>query len=122
MRFEYLLPVVLGFGIVGAAGAYAATSPPSFTAVVANDGTLARGYRALSARRLSTGRYEVTFARSVWGCSFTATVGLPGNSGAELAGIANVASKEGKVKSIVVQTYAPGGVFADRGFHVIVAC
>lgn len=122
MKFAYLLPVALGFGVIGAAAAYAATSPPSFTAVVANDGTLARGYRALSARKLSAGRYEVTFARSVAGCSYTASVGLAGSVGVELSGIANVASKPGKIKSIVVQTYTPDGIFSDRGFHVIVAC
>lgn len=120
MKLKYLLPVVAGFAVLGAATAQA--TAPSFTAVVDNTGTLARGYHAVGAMRTALGRYQVTFSRDVSACSYTASVGLPGNSGSELFGTVSVAPRAGKPKAIFVQTFEIGGAPADRGFHVIVAC
>ena len=120
MKLKFLLPVVAGFAVLGADGAQAVG--PSFTAVVDNAGTLARGYRAVSATRTALGRYQVTFERNVSACSYTASVGLPGSSGTELFGTVSVAPKSGKPKAVFVETFDTSGAPADRGFHLIVAC
>lgn len=99
-----------------------ASNAPSYFAVVDNNGALARGYRALSAKRLNTGTYVVNFQRDVTACSYTASVGLSGSAGSELDGTVHVAGRASHPKSIFVRTYDTDDNLADRGFHVIVAC
>ena len=60
-------------------------------AVVNSSGTLVRGANAVSASRLSTGTYVVTFDADVTGCAHNATVGQPGSSGSSLPGVVTVA-------------------------------
>ncbi len=121
MKFKHLLPALFGFAALGAAAAAASTAP-SFTAVVDSSGTLARGYRALHATRLGTGRYSVGFGRDVSACSYTASIGLPGTAGSETPSMVSVAPRTGKPKSLFVQTFTPDGTRQDHGFHVIVVC
>lgn len=121
MRLKHLVPVIFCFAALGAAAAAASTAP-SFTAVVDSSGTLARGYRALHATRLGTGRYSVGFGRDVSACSYTASIGLPGTSGSETPGMISVAPRTDKPKSLLVQTFTTHGSREDHGFHVIVAC
>lgn len=122
MKATYLLSVAAAFAAIGVTGAIAAGSLPSFTAVVDSAGTLARGYRAVSATRTGVGSYQVAFEKNVSACNYTATVGLPGSSGSELFGTVSVSPRAGKPKALFVQTFEIGGDPADRGFHLIVAC
>jgi len=114
--------LVLGAAVLLLATTAQAGNAPSFFAVVDKDGTLARGYRAVSAKHLSTGAYVVNFKADVTGCSYTASVGLSGTSGSEDDGTVHVAGRASHPKSIFVRTYDMENAASDRGFHVIVAC
>lgn len=118
MRAKYLLPLAA----LMAATAVQASNAPSFFAVVDRDGTLARGYRAVSAKHLSSGTYVVNFNHDVTACSYTASVGLSGSAGSEVDGTVHVAGRNGHAKSIFVRTYDMDNALSDRGFHLIVAC
>jgi hypothetical protein len=118
MKAKYLLSVA---ALLLATSVQAGTAP-SFFAVVDKDGTLARGYRAVSVKHLSDGTYVVNFNHDVTACSYTASVGLSGTAGSESAGTVHVAGRASHPKSIFVRTYDMQNNLSDRGFHVIVAC
>jgi len=115
-RVLFAMTVLLG------AGSAAASQAPSATAVVDPDGTLARGYNAVSATHLATGQYEVAFGSNVSECGYTAAIGLSGTSGSSDFGTVNVAKRGGNKKAVFVQTFDVNGNLADLGFHLIVQC
>ena len=100
-----------------------AAAKPLFAAVNAN-GTVAGGRGVAAAGRNSEGTYTVTFASSVVGCAYTATVTQTENAGA-----AAVEPVAGNANALQVVTRAGGGAEgtgntgrADRPFHVVVNC
>ena len=91
-------------------------------AVVNADGTLARGQKAVSAARLSTGQYEVVFRKDVRKCAYVGTIGLSGSSGSSLPGEITVVGRSGNDRGVFVTTHSSAGAFADLGFHLAVLC
>ncbi len=90
-------------------------------AVVAIDGTLARGSAGTTASSVGTGTYTVDFNRDVSGCAYSATVGPTGAGVA--TGNADVASQSGNADGVFVVTFPQGGSSAAyEPFHLIVVC
>jgi len=96
-------------------------------AVVAADGTLVRSLSsagAVSVEKLTTGQYEVSFAKNVSGCAYEATIG----------GTANAVPSQGQISvsgdtdsdnpnDVFVQTFDKTGTIAtDSPFHLYVSC
>ncbi len=103
--------------------ATAAGMPPTaqtFFAVVRSDGSLARGFQAVSAARLAPGRYQVLFAHDLTGSAYTGTLGLDVNSGVSPSGQIAVVGRAGAPNGVFVETFDATGSFADRGFHLAV--
>jgi len=91
-------------------------------AVVNADGTLARGFRAVSSQKLSTGQYEVIFNRGVRNCAYVATIGLSGAVGASSPGEITVVGRFDNERGVFVTTHNSAGAAADLGFHIAVHC
>ena len=119
MTFKHIL---LAAAVALAASAATAGQAPNFYAVVDSNGTLARGFNAVSASHLNPGQYEVAFNKDVSGCGYTATIGLSGSLGSSPFGTVNVAKRGANKKAIFVQTFDTTNNLSDLGFHVIVAC
>jgi len=97
--------------------------PPTaqtFYAVVRADGTLARGFQAVSATRLGTGIYQVLFAHDITRSAYLGTIGLDTSSGVSPSGQMAVVGRFGAPNGVWVQTYDAAGSPADRGFHMAV--
>jgi hypothetical protein len=94
----------------------------TFYAVVNANGTLARGFKAVSAQRLGLGAYEVVFRKDVRNCAYVATIGLSGSAGASAPGEITVVGRAGNDRGVFVTTHSSGGAFADLGFHLAVHC
>jgi hypothetical protein len=91
-------------------------------AVVNSDGTLARSFRAVSAKKLGPGQYEVIFNRNVRKCAYVATIGLPRNMCSSPPGEITVAGRYTTDRGVFVTTYSSVGTLEDRGFHLAVHC
>jgi hypothetical protein len=103
--------------------ATAAGMPPtaqSFYAVVRSNGTLARGFEAVSAASLGTGIYQVIFAHDITGSAYLGTLGLDTDSGESPAGEIAVVGRFDAPNGVFVQTFDAAGNPADRGFHLAV--
>jgi hypothetical protein len=97
--------------------------PPTaqtFYAVVRADGTLARGFQAVSATKLGPGIYQVLFAHDITGSAYVGTIGLDTTSGVSPSGQMAVVGRFGAPNGVWVQTYDAAGNPADRGFHMAV--
>lgn len=90
-------------------------------AVVNFDGTLVRSTQGVSAQKLNTGQYEVTFPESVKECAFAATIGNP-VSGTPLAGMVSATPRFAKDNGVFVGTSNDAGASVDRAFHLVVHC
>lgn len=89
-------------------------------AVVRADGKLVRDCGALNSNKIAVGVYEVRFIPGVRKCAWVATIGLPGQGvspNGEIS-VAGAAVPQG----VVVRTFNPAGVPADRPFHLAVHC
>ena len=105
--------------------ASAQTPPPAHLsgfAVIDSGGDLIRNKNATGATHLSTGTYEVDFSTVVKKCVYTATTGLPGSEGSNVAGFVTVAGRGTSDNGVYVQTFNAKGVSTDIGFHLIVRC
>ncbi|GIG86175.1 hypothetical protein [Plantactinospora endophytica] len=102
------------------AGGLPATAQGHFAVVNAN-GTLARGFGAVSSARLATGQYEVVFIQNVARSAFIATIGLTGSLGTSPPGEIAVVGRAGIPAGVFVQTWNSSGVPADRAFHLHVS-
>ena len=119
-----------GPAIVGPAGAKGPEGDPwdgGGWAVVNGDGTLARSNNpAVEAEQLGEegeeGTYAVTFDRNVTSCAYEASIGLAGTENTANPGFVTVVRWSEQAESVLVQTYNPAGVLADRGFHLAVFC
>jgi len=91
------------------------------TAVVAADGSVARGTGVTStnAKLLGSGLYTVEFDRSLSDCVWVAQIGN-GDSTPTIYG--EMSTWAESPNGIFVQTASSGGVLADRPFHLIVHC
>jgi hypothetical protein len=85
-------------------------------AVVNVNGTLARGFHATSATRMSVGGYHVIFDRDVSGCAFITTVDeFNGEISAE-----KLSTNPNGVLLLVRNS--AGNIAVDRAFHLAVHC
>lgn len=101
----------------------AAGLPPTaqtFFAVVNANGTLARGFQAVSANRLATGQYQVIFRHDLTGSAFFGTIGLAGSIGISADGQIAVVGRTGMPNGVFVQTFNSAGIPTDLGFHLSV--
>ncbi|MBW3593117.1 MAG: hypothetical protein KY396_05440 [Actinobacteria bacterium] len=89
-------------------------------AVVNADGTTARANGAVSSGRFTAGQYRVVFNRNVTGCTYSATIGNPGDGFS--SGIVGVALLSGTTNGVFIGTQDAAGTFADRSFHLEVSC
>lgn len=99
-----------------------AATAPSYTAVVNSDGSLARGFHAVSATQLGKGTYQVDFSHDVTACGYTASIGLSGSAGASDPGTVTVVGRSEDPNGLYIQTFNQKGKPANLGFHVIIAC
>jgi hypothetical protein len=91
-------------------------------AVVSGSGSYIRGKGVDSVTRAEAGRYHVTFDRSVAGCPYVASLGLPGSTGDEPTGMLSV-SPTADPKTVNVWVLSSGSTtYVDRGFHLFVGC
>jgi hypothetical protein len=95
--------------------------PPTaqtFFAVVNANGTLARGFQAVSSTRLATGQYQVLFSHNITGSAYVGTIGLSTSIGVSPSGEIAVVGRFGSANGVFVQTFDSAGRAADRGFHL----
>jgi hypothetical protein len=90
-------------------------------AVVNGNGTLARGWDAVTVIKYGTGQYEVVFNHDVSDSGYVATIGLAADCCVPPSGEIGVAPRLSTVNSVFVQTRSSGGYPADRPFHLVVA-
>ncbi|NEO64509.1 MAG: hypothetical protein F6J98_30500 [Moorea sp. SIO4G2] len=90
-------------------------------AVVTRNGVLNRGFGAITANQVVTGRYEVRFNRDVRRCAYTATLGTTA-FGTEPSGEVTVATRAGTTNGVWVATNNSSGQAVDRNFHLAVHC
>ena len=90
----------------------------SFYAVVNSGGSVARGSGVDSAVRVSTGRYNITFTRSVKNCAHVVSLATT------TAGKAVVSAHPSPTNKILqVYTFGPNGTAAaNQNFTVMVSC
>ncbi len=94
-------------------------------AVVNSSGTVVRhsGSSAVSATKMGTGVYEVTFAKDVSGCAYVATIGDVGHVAPSPGQITVSGDVDGgNPNDVQVQTFDKTGTAADASFHVYVSC
>jgi hypothetical protein len=99
--------------------------PPTaqtFFAVVNPDGSLARGFQAVSSQKLFgiTGFYEVIFSHDLTGSAFVASIGDSGSTVVPPGGEVSVVGRLGTPNGVFIATRDSAGNFADRGFHLAV--
>jgi len=102
---------------------FAAPAPPSATAIVGADGTLAGGLGAASAAHTATGIYTVTFNDPdiPTACAYSASIGMMTLGQAVPMGLVNVSAGT-TAGTIIVYTYDKHEIAADLPFQVYVAC
>jgi len=97
-----------------------------FFAVVASDGTLYRGFRAVRAKRHGEGDYRVSFNASVDRAAYAVTVSCPDpmHPSDPPGYFASVAPLAGEPQTVRVRIWAPGprqgATAVDAGFHLVV--
>jgi hypothetical protein len=91
-------------------------------AVVNAGGALVRGSNGASVAKLGTGRFEVTFAKNVANCAYTATIGDTGNALQYYPGEVFTAGGHASAKGVYVETKNPGGGLSDYPFHLSASC
>jgi hypothetical protein len=98
---------------------------PDDFAVVASDGTLARGSSSVTEALLNPdgaiGQYFVIFNKDVSGCAYVATIGDT-DSGTPAPGEIWVSTLNSTPPSVFVQTTDSTGTASDRPFHLSVIC
>jgi hypothetical protein len=93
-------------------------------AVVAVDGTLARGSGVVSVAKPTVGRFDVTFNRDITTCAMTASYGDAGRAGLVFnIGFLNAQPNATDANTVRLEEKNVGGGISDIGaFHLIVAC
>ncbi len=94
-------------------------------AVVNSSGTVVRhsGTSSITATKLSTGVYEVTFTKNVSGCAYVATIGDTGHMAPSPGQITVSGDVDGdNPNDVQVQTFDKTGTPADAAFQLYVSC
>ncbi len=94
-------------------------------AVVNSSGSVVRrsGSASITATKLGTGVYEVTFNKDVSGCAYVATIGDAGHVAPSPGQITVAGDVDGdNPNDVQVQTFDKTGTSADSGFHLYVSC
>ena len=107
-------------GLVPATLAGLPPTAQAFFAVVNANGTLARGFQALSATSLGVGVYQVLFSHDITGSAYIGTIGLSGSLGSSPPGQIAVVGRAGAPNGVFVQTFNAAGAPANLGFHLAV--
>jgi hypothetical protein len=97
--------------------------PPTaqtFFAVVNANGSLARGFQAVSSTSLGIGSYQVVFSHDITGSAFIATIGLAGSTGASAPGFITVVGRAGIPNGVFIQTFDRAGALTNLSFHLAV--
>jgi hypothetical protein len=92
----------------------------TYYAVVNADGSLARGFHAVSSANLGAGFYEVIFNQDVTRAAYTATIGSSATAGVEPTGEITVVGRSGAPNGVFITTSDSTGAYANRGFHLAV--
>jgi hypothetical protein len=95
---------------------------PIYSAVVAADGTLARGVGATSSERLATGLFVTRFDRDLSGCSWVAQIGAPAGVPVASGEISTSLRSPADSEALLHIVNGSNGVVADKPFHVLVYC
>jgi hypothetical protein len=96
--------------------------PRELYAVVNEDGTLKRGFHAVSSTSLEQGVYEVIFNRDVRRGVYLVTPGGHGYTGVPLAAVASVMGRATDPRGVLVYTADMQGDPLAVGFHLLVVC
>ncbi len=94
-------------------------------AVVNSSGTVVRhsGSSSVTATKLGTGVYEITFAKDVSACAYVATIGDVGHVAPSPGQITVSGDVDGNnPNDVQVQTFDKTGTAADSAFHLYVSC
>jgi uncharacterized coiled-coil protein SlyX len=94
-------------------------------AVVSSTGTVVRhsGSTPLTAAKLGTGVYEVTFGKDVSGCAYVATIGDTAHAASGPGQISVSGDVDGgNPDDVQVATFDKTGTAADSSFHLYVSC
>lgn len=89
------------------------------TAVVGDDGVMARG-TATSSQRTSNGTYRVYFGRDLSTCTYQATVATI--AAGSVSGFVTAARLSTDATAVFVRTFDAAGSIDDRPFHLTVIC
>ncbi|MFB9234222.1 hypothetical protein ACFFWC_01520 [Plantactinospora siamensis] len=96
------------------------TSARTEWAVVESNGSLVRGFHAVSAQRFSTGLYEVIFNHNVRRAAYVATTGFTGSEFIPPPGTAVTVGRTGIPNGVFIAVYDQNGALVDRAFHLAV--
>jgi hypothetical protein len=91
-------------------------------AVIADDGTTARGHNIVSSTRTIEGTYEVTTDRDIRFCAYIASVGGTGSGQPASGYVTTYNAPAGQDETVVVETWQDNGARRDRPFHLTVLC
>jgi len=91
-------------------------------AVVAADGSLARGTHIVSTAHVATGAYEVIFDSNVRKCAYTASLGTTGAGTVGDPGQVTVVGRVTNVNGVFVQIVDRSGNPVDSSFHLAANC
>ena len=109
-------------GAAGPTGPSGATGPPATAlwAVVATNGSMARGSHVTSTDKVAAGQYVVVFDRDVKACAYLGSLG--GIAAESMIGQISVTRRSINANGVFVKTYDSGGATADKSFHLAVFC
>jgi hypothetical protein len=116
------LPALLAIPASQLTALPAAAENSSLYAVVNSSGILVRGSNVAGFNHPGPGLNEVAFNRDVSNCSYTATLGEPGNAPLYTAGLVFTSSGPSGVNGVYVETKNLGGGLFDLPFHLNVSC
>ncbi len=112
-------------GIAGPAGATGPSGPAGLPAtalwaVVATNGSLARGSHVVSSEKVAIGQYVVLFDRDVKACAYVGSLG--GIAAESISGQISLTRRSINADGVFVRTLNSSGVSMDKSFHVAVFC
>lgn len=91
-------------------------------AVVNSNGTRLRGKGDANSSRISTGTYDIRFARNITQCGWVGTIGLGTMSGSVGPSFISVTGRAGTTNGVFVQTWNSSGTLTDLPFIVYIDC
>jgi hypothetical protein len=92
------------------------------SAVVNDDGTLARGAGAVSSQKIDNGKVVVVFNRNVRECTYVATLGFANTNSLGIGGTVDVRGYSADVNAVLVLTSSTAPSPSNMPFHLIVFC